>query len=117
FPGAVALAASVDLVNTLGIERIENHIQHLVERLLEGLDHLGLRIVSPREREQRAGIVSFRAYRSPQRDWELVEKLMACRIVVSMRYTARVGGIRVSLHYFNNEDDVDRLLEALRELK
>ncbi|MGH9336174.1 MAG: hypothetical protein ACRD21_20755 [Vicinamibacteria bacterium] len=37
------------------------------------------------------------------------------RILVSMRYTSRIGEIRTSFHYFNDEDDVNRLLEALRE--
>ena len=117
FPGAVALRTSVDLVNELGIEQVEAHIQSLVDRLLQGLDTIGAQIVSPVERRERAGIVSFRMYREPRRDWELVQNLLARKIVVSMRYTSRVGGIRGSVHYFNNEQDIDTLLDALRELR
>jgi selenocysteine lyase/cysteine desulfurase len=117
YPGAVALKASVDLVNAIGIEQVAEHIQALVDRFIEGLDRLGLRLVSPRARKCRAGIVSFRAHRSPQEDAALVEKLAAGKIFVSARYTSRVGGIRVSVHYFNNEEDIDGLLDALRELK
>jgi cysteine desulfurase/selenocysteine lyase len=76
-----------------------------------------LKVVSPRERDRRAGIVSFRADRSVKRDWELVEKLVNGNIVVSMRYTSRVGGIRASVHNINNEGDIDRLNDAIRELK
>ena len=117
YPGAVALKASVDIVNAIGIEQIDEHIQNLVDRLIQGLDRLGLRLVSPRERKDRAGIVSFRAYRRPEEDAQLVEKLVARKIFVSMRYTSRVGGIRVSVHYFNNEEDIDGLLDALRKLR
>lgn len=116
FPGAVALRHSVDLVNQIGIEAIEEHIQALVERLLAGLQALGIRIVSPLEREQRSGIVSFRVYRDPHRDWDLVRELSSRKIAVSMRYTSRVGGIRASIHYFNNENDIDRLVSALGEV-
>ncbi len=117
FPGAVALRHSVDLVNQIGIGVIEDHIQSLVERLLEGLQALNLQIVSPLERKQRSSIVSFRVYRDPNRDWELVGKLSSRGIAVSMRFTSRVGGIRASIHYFNNENDIDSLVSALRELR
>jgi selenocysteine lyase/cysteine desulfurase len=117
YPGAVALKASVDLVNAIGIGKVEEHIQDLVDRLIKGLDQQGLRVVSPRERQYRAGIVSFRVYRRPDEDAELVKKLVARKIFLSMRYTSRVGGIRVSVHYFNNEEDIDGLLAALRKLK
>ena len=36
--------------------------------------------------------------------------LLAEGFSVSQRYTSGVGGVRVSIHYYNNEDDVDRLL-------
>ncbi len=107
----------MDIVNAIGIEQVDEHIQNLVDRLIQGLDRLGVRLISPRERKHRAGIVSLRVYRRPEDDAKLVEKLVARKIFVSMRYTARVGGIRVSVHYFNNEDDIDGLLDALRELK
>jgi selenocysteine lyase/cysteine desulfurase len=81
------------------------------------LDDLGVKVVSPRERDRRAGIVTFRVYRSPKRDWELVRKLINGNIVVSMRYTSGVGGIRASVHYFNNEGDIDRLIESISGLK
>jgi selenocysteine lyase/cysteine desulfurase len=33
-----------------------------------------------------------------------------------MRYTSRVGGIRISTHLYNDHDDVDRLLQVMRRL-
>ena len=46
----------------------------------------------------------------------LLEKILDEKIFISIRYTSGVGGIRVSTHYFNNEDDLDRLVEALKRL-
>ena len=113
YAGGVALHATVNLVNRIGIDRVEAHIQTLVDQLIDGLDRLGITVISPRERDRRAGIVCFRAYTDPERDWELVQHLLDKRIFVSMRYTAGVGGIRVSIHYFNTEDEIARLLKAV----
>ena len=33
-----------------------------------------------------------------------------------MRYTSRVGGIRISTHFYNDHDDLDRLLHAIGRL-
>jgi selenocysteine lyase/cysteine desulfurase len=43
---------------------------------------------------------------------EIVRKLEEKKIVVS----ARGGGIRVSPHFYNNEEDIDTLIRALRAL-
>jgi selenocysteine lyase/cysteine desulfurase len=34
--------------------------------------------------------------------------------LISQRYTAGVGGLRVSVHFFNNADDIDRLGAGVR---
>ena len=43
---------------------------------------------------------------------EIVRKLEKRRIIVS----ARGGGIRVSPHLYNNEEDIDRLAQELGNL-
>lgn len=113
YPGGVALHATVDLLNRIGIDRVERSIQSLVDVLIAGLDRLGMMLISPRERELRAGIVCFRAYDDPERDWGLVQHLLKERIFVSMRFTAGVGGVRVSVHCFNSARDIERLLEGV----
>ncbi len=45
----------------------------------------------------------------------LMEHLLDVRILVSVRYTSGVGGVRVSCHFFNSEADIDRLLESTGE--
>jgi len=35
--------------------------------------------------------------------------------MVSVRYTSGVGGVRVSCHFFNSAEDVERLLELTAE--
>lgn len=70
-----------------------------------------MRLETPFARENRAGIVSFHCG-SRERDTACLHYLLANDISVAQRYTSGVGGVRASVHYFNNDDDVDRLLET-----
>ena len=47
----------------------------------------------------------------------VLQRLWDERVVISHRYTAGVGGLRASVHLYNNQGDVDRLLEAVRREK
>jgi selenocysteine lyase/cysteine desulfurase len=115
YAGAIGLAASLKMMQAIGPQRIAEHIGELTERLIAGLDRLGLEVVTPREGERRAGIVTF-TLGSAERDVALMERLLERKILVAVRYTSRVGGVRVSCHFYNNEADIERLLEALAVL-
>ena len=117
YPGAVGLGASIAQINDVGIHTIHRHILDLSLRLREGLMGLGARVISPGEPEEaRSGITIFNVYDSPEEDRALLEKLLARKIYLAQRYTSGVGGLRASTHFFNNEEDVENLLEAIREL-
>lgn len=113
YPGNVALGASLALINELGIAVIERHIQRLTELLIDRLRAVGATIVSPPEPEARSSIVTFTLGQGPARDAACLQRLLDRRVWVSQRYTAGVGGLRVSIHFFNNEDDLRQLVEAL----
>jgi len=112
YPGAIGLAASVRMILELGPSRIAEHVWTLGDSLIAGLDRLGVQVVTPPGREERAGIVTF-SLGGPERNVALMEHLLARRVLVSVRYTAGVGGVRVACHFFNNEDDIGRLLEGV----
>ena len=114
YPGAVGLAASLEMILELGQQRIADRVWSLGETLMDGLDRLGVPVLTPRERAQRAGIVTF-SLGAPQRNAALMEHLLARRVLVSVRYTAGIGGVRVSCHFFNDESDIGRLLDGLVE--
>jgi selenocysteine lyase/cysteine desulfurase len=115
YPGAVALAVATELANSIGSEAIESHVRALTERFIAGAERVGLRVVSSFAPSERAGIVVVRAFPEPAADLELVRQLREEGILVSMRYTSGIGGIRVSMHYFNDESDVDRVLDAIEQ--
>ena len=114
YPGAVGLAASLRMMLEIGQDRIAAHVLTLGDKLIAGLDGLGARVVTPREHKERAGIVTF-SLGEPERNSALMQHLLALRVLVSVRYTANVGGVRVACHLFNNEDDILRLLEGVSE--
>jgi selenocysteine lyase/cysteine desulfurase len=104
-PSLYAGVAGISLVEEAGVPAIEAHIAGLVDRLLDGLDALGATVVTPRDPRRRGPLVCIRA-----RDvGELVETLAADRIVVS----SREDKLRVALHLYNVDEDVDTLLAAL----
>jgi selenocysteine lyase/cysteine desulfurase len=104
--GAEALGAAIDLLLEIGTERIEARLLALADRLAAGLRSRGAEIVSPWDDGQRSGILVFRFGDDPQ---SLCKALVRDGIIVRVRG----GGIRVAPHFYNNENDMDRVLAAL----
>jgi kynureninase len=70
---------------------------------------LGARILTPLNREQRAGIVSARF---DKMDYDrVIEELAKKRIIVSKRMNA----LRISPHVYNTEEEVNEVIEALKK--
>ncbi len=116
YPGAIALGASLAQINQLGIQHIYRHILGLTQKLHEALASVGAKVVSPAEPESvRSGITVFNYYDSVKQDQALLQKLLQQKIFLAMRYTSNLGGIRISTHFFNNEEDIDRFLFALKQ--
>lgn len=117
YPGNVALGASLALINQLGIDAIERHVLDLTDQLIERLEAAGARLVSPVERAARSGIVTFTLGHGPARDRDCLHYLLDRRILISQRYTAGIGGLRVSVHFFNNADDLCELARAVADFQ
>ena len=101
YPGV----AGMELVAEVGVPAIEEHVRGLNERLLGGLDDLGATVVTPRPREEHGALICVL---STDPD-ALVDALAAERIVTS----TRDSNLRISLHLYNVEEDVDRIVAAL----
>ncbi len=113
YPGAVALGASLALVNAIGIDQVEARVLGLARAVHDELDRLGVRLVSRSEEGARSGITTFEVSDDLAENEAFLERLLDERIYVSLRYTSGVGGIRVSTHYFNDESDLDALFGAV----
>ncbi|MCE4621614.1 MAG: cysteine desulfurase [Desulfurococcales archaeon] len=123
---AVGLSAAVEYLERIGMEWIERHEYELTDytmRLLGELEEV--RIVGPRDPSRRIGIVSFvysdippdtvGAYLSSR--GVAVRTGLHCAHMLHLRLGLRMGSVRASFYAYNCKDDVERLYEALVELK
>jgi selenocysteine lyase/cysteine desulfurase len=95
----------MELVAEAGVPAIESHVRTLVDGLLSGLDELGATVATGRGARQYGPLICV-VSTDPD---ALVEVLAAERIVTS----TRDSNLRISLHLYNVEEDVDRILAAL----
>lgn len=108
-PSFISLVGATEALTMLldfGIENVERRILSLTSHLVEELKALGLKLQTPEEQRYRSGIVNFKIA-EPQ---EVAEKLNNKGIVVS----ARAHGVRVSPHFYNTEEEIDRLIEDIK---
>ena len=110
YAGIAAIGAGAKLLITLGIEEIERHIRELEEQLLEGIKDLPLRFRSPLEKEFRSGITCV--YYPPEIEDRVNEILKRYRIYV----TFRGGYIRFSINFYNTQEQIQKTIEAFREI-
>jgi selenocysteine lyase/cysteine desulfurase len=108
--GIVALGGSLEILLEAGAEALERRVLALADRAARGLADLGFSLVSSRAPGETSGIVAATHPRlNPS---ELVRRLDGKDIVLA----ARVGRLRFSSHFYNTEEEVDRALEALKEI-
>ena len=106
FLSFIGATEALKMLLNFGIENIERRILKLTSHLIESVKELGLKLQTPEEPQYRSGIVNFKIEK-PQ---EIVEKLNNKGIIVS----ARAHGIRVSPHFYNTEEEIDRLMEEIK---
>lgn len=109
YPGAIGLAESVALINDIGIDHVADHNLCLTDYLIDSLHQQNIEIVTPLDRRYRSAIVTF-TLGSAEDNITLTSFLQQHKVLVGVRYTSGVGGVRVSCHLFNNLEDLDRLV-------
>jgi kynureninase len=99
----------LDVISEVGVERIRARQGELTDHVIAGADEMGLPVRTPRERGARGGVVNVGV---GPRAGEICHALLARRVCTDFRG----DGLRVSPHFFNTEDDIDRMFAELREL-
>lgn len=105
--GIVALGASLDLLWETGLFRIEQCVLKLTDRLCELATQAGMTVFSSRAARDRSGIVSLELPGTDTK--EMMKRCRAEKIVVNVRG----GRLRVSPHFYNTPEDLDRLMKVL----
>ena len=105
------LSAALKYLQRIGLDKVEARSQILVKRLWNGLAERRIQIATPAN--TRSPIVSF-YIRKPSAE---AEKMLAAeRVKVSLQGAGPLTRVRVALAFFNNEADVDRMLEVAEKL-
>ena len=97
----------MDIIAEVGVERIRARQGELTDHVVARSDEAGLEVRTPRERAARGGVVNVRV----GEDAEGVCHALLARDVCT---DFRGDGLRISPHFFNTEDDVDRCFSELR---
>jgi selenocysteine lyase/cysteine desulfurase len=105
-PAIHALGASLDMIEQIGVQNIQNHCFDLGDHLIAQLDDLGVRLVGPRDRRHRAPHIYVIGL--PAAEW------LGYFEQNDVRVSPERDGIRVSFGMFNTIADVDRLIELIR---
>jgi len=98
---------ALKLLLNVGIANVEQRILKLTDYLMEGLVNLKVEVNTPREKQHRSGIVLAKI----DKPKELCEALTQKGIVTS----ARSRGLRISPHFYNTEEEIDKLLTEIKE--
>lgn len=98
------LNTSLDLLLSLGVERIRDHIRSVHQPVLAWAERSGASVVSPGGAHASAILCI-----APDAVREVHRRLKAARIVCSLRE----GAIRLSPHCYNTVDEMERVAHAL----
>ncbi len=104
-----AAEAGLEVLLGVGTQAIERRVRSLTRRCMERLREIGWPSITPASDERRGAMICVPSRASGP----LSQELMKRNIVTSNRD----DNLRICLHFYNNDDDVDGLIEALRELR
>jgi selenocysteine lyase/cysteine desulfurase len=105
--GIVGLRAATDMLIEIGTEKIEAHLLDLGALLIEKMSALNFKYTGATARDDRSGIYSFKGS-----DVDTLYKVLAeRRIFVSLRNDC----LRVSPHFYNTNEDIERFIEACKD--
>ncbi len=122
---AVGLSAAVDYINEIGMDKVAQHEHDLTKQLISGLQNTsGVQVIGPTDMKDRGGVVSFTVDGVHPHD--VGQYLDQFGIAVRtghhcawplMRRLNLVGTTRASFHLYNDENEVEVLLNTVSKIK
>jgi len=104
-PSLYPTAAGLEIVLEIGVERIRKYVSGLHEALREGIIAMGGRVVTPKSWHGAMLAVASND------EFAHVAALEGERVITSNRD----GCVRISPHFYNNMDDIEKTLAALHK--
>jgi len=121
--GAVGLAAAIDYLENIGMERIDEIEKELTGYAIEKFKELPyVKIYGPKDLSRRGGIISFDIEGVHPHDVASVFDSHGVAIRSGnhcaqplMRYMGINATCRASLYFYNTKEDIDKLIEATKK--
>ena len=111
-PQAFTAAGGLEIILEVGVENIRARSQELTKGLIERVDDAGIELLSPRTDGRRSGLVRIRIPGGRTEAERVLHELFARDVVLDSRDDA----LRISPHFFNDESDLDRCIEELKQV-
>lgn len=108
-PNLYAVEAGLKMVLEIGVQNIRSHVAALNERLKKGIQNIGGKLMSPMDPDKHGAMITV----ASTDEYALVAALGDAGIIAS----CRDGNVRLSAHFYNNNDDVDAVIAALAKYK
>ena len=108
-PSIYAGVAGMKLIQSVGLEKIEAHIGEITGAIKEGAMRRGFNLASPVDPDKHGALITLRSHKVDL----LVKRLDADGVVAS----SRDNNLRISPHIYNNQHDVDVLMDCLTKHK
>jgi len=102
------LKASLELLASVETKRISNYLEELTDYLCERLEGVAYDVVSSRTPEDKSQIVCIK-HRHGLSSMDLYRRLAEQNIITA----PRGDRLRIAPHFYNNHEDIDRLLSGL----
>ena len=106
YPAIYAVNAALGYIDQIGVEAIDAHCQPLMSACLEGLQELGVQLLSPADTARLAGILAFVHPHADQIHQHLHQH--------QIHIMSHAGRLRIAIHGYNTESDIERLLKELK---
>jgi len=123
YGGIVGFAESLRYLQKVGLSEIEKHEQRLNLKLTQGLLNFGVDILGPKNALLRGGITGFNVGKANPHDVSLMldSYNIATRSGMHCAHSwfnskGIRGSSRASFYLYNNEDEVDFMLEKMKDI-
>lgn len=106
FPAIYAIRAGLEYIRDIGVDAIHKAADPLVQQCRAALAELPIEMLTPSDQRDLAGILAFRHERAEQIHAQLHAK--------NIHIMHQAGRMRVALHGYNTQEDIDQFLNTLR---
>lgn len=115
YPASSAIDASLDILQSVGVPAIEQHVTQLARHMDAGLRALGMPLISGSVEQHRAHIVVAGWKNPPPEGARLIADLSAHFANRHIRVSERLGRLRFSFHLYNTADEMKAVLDAIQQ--